>query len=117
MLRYHERPDAYGALGAEQIAQRISEEPRFAAALQGAAAAPRPGTKTYARWKDALVGCFKAGRYAHFSKSAHRIGGLKVYRLEEARLPGKVTAALAALTADARGPAKNSDGESGSSGA
>ncbi len=82
-----------------QIAQRISEEPRFAAALQGAAAAPRPGTKTYARWKDALVGCFKAGRYGHFSKSAHRIGGLKVYRLERARLPAKVTAALAGLAA------------------
>lgn len=78
--------------------------------MAGAAAAPRPGTKTYARWKDALVGCFKAGRYSHFSKSTHKIGGLKVYRLEAARMPPKVTAALAALRAGA--PASSDAGGS-----
>ena len=98
------------ASGAAQIAQCISEEPRFAAALAGAAAAPRPGTKTYARWKDALVGCFKAGRYPHFSKTKDKTGGLKVYRLEAARMPPKVTAALAALGAGA--PASSSAGGS-----
>ena len=28
----------------------------------------RPGTKTYPRWKDALLGCFKKGRYPHLGK-------------------------------------------------
>ncbi|KAK9831475.1 hypothetical protein WJX81_008615 [Elliptochloris bilobata] len=108
-------PDNEGNL--TQIAQQISEEPRFAAALAGAAAAPRPGTKTYARWKDALVGCFKAGRYAHFSKSDIKTGGLKVYRLEPVRMPPKVTAALAALGAGGcGGPASSSAAESGFSG-
>ena len=30
---------------------------------------PRPGTKVYARYKDALLGCFKKGRYRHFSRA------------------------------------------------
>lgn len=30
---------------------------------------PRPGTKVYARYKDALLGCFKKGRYRHFGRA------------------------------------------------
>ena len=30
---------------------------------------PRPGTKVYARYKDALLGCFKKRRYDHFSRA------------------------------------------------
>jgi len=43
---------------------------------------PRPGTKTYPRWKDALVGCFKQGRYPHLQKTDRKNGTLSIYRLD-----------------------------------
>ncbi len=41
-----------------QISDVIKEHPAFARHLDWSA---RPGTKTYPRWKDALIGCFKVG--------------------------------------------------------
>jgi hypothetical protein len=41
------------------------------------------------RWKDALVGCFKAGRYPHLEKTARKREGLTVYRLLPDSVPDK----------------------------
>ena len=49
----------------------------------------RPGTKTYPRWKDALLGCFKRGRYPHLNKSARKCQGLNVYCLDQAKMPSR----------------------------
>ncbi len=38
------------------------------------------------RWKDALVGCFKRGRYPHLIKTSKKEEGLSVYRLDTALL-------------------------------
>eukprot|EP00892_Ulva_mutabilis_P001407 jgi/Ulvmu1/11267/UM073_0039.1 len=50
---------------------------------------PRPGTKTYPRWKDALVGCFKPGRYPHLKKTNRKKEGLTVYALVKNAIPDK----------------------------
>lgn len=42
-----------------QISDVIKDHPAFAKDLDWSA---RPGTKTYPRWKDALIGCFKVAR-------------------------------------------------------
>ena len=34
------------------------------------------------RWKDALVGCFKQGRYPHLYKTERKFEGLSVYALD-----------------------------------
>jgi hypothetical protein len=39
-----------------QISEVIKDHSAFAKELDWSA---RPGTKTYPRWKDALIGCFK----------------------------------------------------------
>ena len=44
-----------------QISDVIKDHPAFAKDLDWSA---RPGTKTYPRWKDALIGCFKVPRLA-----------------------------------------------------
>mmetsp|Transcript_4730 Transcript_4730/g.13119 ORF Transcript_4730/g.13119 Transcript_4730/m.13119 type:complete len:462 (-) Transcript_4730:256-1641(-) len=69
-------PDNEGNL--TQITQLISTNERFAAELDWT---PRPGTKTYPRWKDALVGCFKPGRYPHLMKTDRKRDGLTIYKL------------------------------------
>lgn len=51
-----------------QISDVIKEHPVFSKELDWSA---RPGTKTYPRWKDALIGCFKAGRYPHLVSSSY----------------------------------------------
>ena len=56
----------------------------------------RPGTKTYPRWKDALLGCFKKGRYPHLAKSQKKSQGLNVYTLTLARMPPAVHTAVRA---------------------
>lgn len=50
----------------------------------------RPGTKTYPRWKDALLGCFKKGRYPHLYKKVHRRTGHQIYGLDMFKMPAKV---------------------------
>jgi hypothetical protein len=83
-----------------QISAVIQAVPAFAGDLDWS---PRPGTKTYPRWKDALVGCFKAGRYPHLVKSDRRLDGLNVYRLvgqaPAPRAGGRAAAAVAAAGA------------------
>ena len=66
-------PSAHSACSAllVQISDVIKEHPAFAPALDWSA---RPGTKTYPRWKDALIGCFKAGRYPHLVKTERKVG-------------------------------------------
>lgn len=66
-----------------EITDLITRTDRFAAELDWT---PRPGTKTYPRWKDALVGCFKPGRYEHLVKTDRKVDGLTVYKL----LPDKL---------------------------
>jgi len=61
-----------------QITELITKTERFASELDWT---PRPGTKTYPRWKDALVGCFKPGRYGHLIKTDRKLDGLTVYKL------------------------------------
>lgn len=46
----------------------------------------RPGTKTYPRFKDTLLGCFKAGRYAHLVNTHRKVNGKNIYRLDETKL-------------------------------
>jgi hypothetical protein len=46
----------------------------------------RPGTKTYPRFKDTLLGCFKAGRYGHLVNTHRKVNGKTIYRLEEKNL-------------------------------
>ena len=75
-----------------QISEVIKQHPAFAKDLDWSA---RPGTKTYPRWKDALIGCFKAGRYPHLVKTERKRDGLNVYLLDEARMPASVAAAAA----------------------
>jgi hypothetical protein len=41
------------------------------------------------RWKDALVGCFKPGRYPHLKKTSRKKEGLTVYALIENCIPEK----------------------------
>ena len=53
-----------------QISDVIKEHGAFAPQLDWSA---RPGTKTYPRWKDALIGCFKAGRYPHLVKTERKV--------------------------------------------
>ena len=69
-------PDNEGNL--TQITELISKNQRFSAELDWT---PRPGTKTYPRWKDALVGCFKPGRYPHLMKTDRKRDGLTIYKL------------------------------------
>lgn len=69
-------PDNEGNL--TQITELIAANERFAAELDWT---PRPGTKTYPRWKDALVGCFKPGRYPHLVKTDRKRDGLNIYKL------------------------------------
>jgi len=69
-------PDNEGNL--TQITDLIVANERFAAELDWT---PRPGTKTYPRWKDALVGCFKPGRYPHLVKTDRKREGLNIYKL------------------------------------
>uniref|UniRef100_A0A061R5K4 Myb-like domain-containing protein n=1 Tax=Tetraselmis sp. GSL018 TaxID=582737 RepID=A0A061R5K4_9CHLO len=69
-------PDNEGNLS--QITELIAANERFASELDWT---PRPGTKTYPRWKDALVGCFKPGRYPHLIKTDRKRDGLTVYKL------------------------------------
>ena len=91
----------------EQISDVIKEHPGFAKDLDWSA---RPGTKTYPRWKDALIGCFKAGRYPHLVKTERKRDGLNVYLLDEARMPAAVAAAAAKALSAAE------DSEEGSAG-
>ena len=91
----------------EQISDVIKEHPGFAKDLDWSA---RPGTKTYPRWKDALIGCFKAGRYPHLVKTERKRDGLNVYLLDEARMPAAVAAAAAKALSAAE------DSEEGSTG-
>lgn len=60
----------------------------------------RPGTKTYPRWKDALLGCFKAGRYKHLSNSGSKEAGLNVYSLYASKMPTDVAATVNKAVAD-----------------
>lgn len=46
----------------------------------------RPGTKTYPRFKDTLLGCFKAGRYSHLVNTHRKVNGKTIYRLNERAL-------------------------------
>ena len=46
----------------------------------------RPGTKTYPRFKDTLLGCFKAGRYSHLVNTHRKVNGKTIYRLDEKAL-------------------------------
>eukprot|EP00891_Asterochloris_glomerata_P001907 jgi/Astpho2/1907/fgenesh1_pg.00038_%23_56_t len=62
-----------------QIAAVIEQHPEYSRELDFT---PRPGTKTYPRWKDALVGCFKQGRYPHLYKTERKFEGLSVYALD-----------------------------------
>lgn len=39
------------------------------------------------RWKDALVGCFKKGRYPHLGKAAEKMGKLIVYTMGAGAIP------------------------------
>ena len=42
------------------------------------------------RWKDALVGCFKPGRYPHLQKTAKKKEGLSIYALVDPKaIPDK----------------------------
>lgn len=41
------------------------------------------------RWKDALVGCFKPGRYPHLKKTNRKKEGLTVYALVKNVIPEK----------------------------
>mmetsp|Transcript_7872 Transcript_7872/g.22487 ORF Transcript_7872/g.22487 Transcript_7872/m.22487 type:complete len:507 (+) Transcript_7872:651-2171(+) len=66
-----------------QIGELITNNDFFAKELDWS---PRPGTKTYPRWKDALVGCFKPGRYPHLFKTDRKTDGLTVYKLDRAKL-------------------------------
>lgn len=66
-----------------QIAEIIAATPEFKQDLDWSA---RPGTKTYPRWKDALVGCFKQGRYPHLFKHPSKVNGLNVYYLDENKM-------------------------------
>lgn len=83
-----------------QISDVIKGHPAFAKDLDWSA---RPGTKTYPRWKDALIGCFKAGRYPHLVKTDRKREGLNVYLLDEARMPPGVAAAAVKALAAANG--------------
>ena len=74
-----------------QVAAAIQALPACAPLLDWS---PRPGTKTYPRWKDALVGCFKAGRYPHLAKTGRKDGALNVYALVPP-LPPAAEAAIA----------------------
>ncbi len=47
-----------------------------------------------ARWKDALVGCFKRGRYPHLIKTSKKEEGLSVYRLDITLLTSAVVQEL-----------------------
>ena len=47
------------------------------------------------RWKDALVGCFKKGRYPYLIKTSKKEEGLSVYRLDTALLTPAVDQELA----------------------
>lgn len=102
-----------------QIADVIKEHPAFAPHLDWSA---RPGTKTYPRWKDALIGCFKAGRYPHLVKTERKHEGLNVYLLDERRMSAAVVstthAALAAASAEdgGEGSAVHAGGSDRSSG-
>lgn len=62
----------------DAIAKIIEANPEFARQLDYSA---RPGTKTYPRWKDTLLGCFKAGRYRHLLNTHLKVNGKNVYRL------------------------------------
>jgi hypothetical protein len=62
----------------KQITDIITANERFAAELDWT---PRPGTKTYPRWKDALVGCFKPGRYPYLVKTDRKHEGMNIYKL------------------------------------
>ena len=59
-----------------QISDVIKDHSAFAKDLDWSA---RPGTKTYPRWKDALIGCFKVRRSGHlkltFQKSRSKAYG------------------------------------------
>ena len=55
-----EHPTIFVAL---QISDVIKDHPAFAKDLDWSA---RPGTKTYPRWKDALIGCFKVALLSSF---------------------------------------------------
>eukprot|EP00884_Botryococcus_braunii_P004872 jgi/Botrbrau1/14386/Bobra.0014s0035.1 len=74
-------PNRQGNLN--QIAGIIADTPEFKDDLDWSA---RPGTKTYPRWKDALVGCFKQGRYPHLFKNPSKVNGLNIYYLDESKL-------------------------------
>lgn len=73
---------AAGGVGG-QIAEIIAATPEFKQDLDWSA---RPGTKTYPRWKDALVGCFKQGRYPHLFKNASKVNGYNIYYLDENKM-------------------------------
>uniref|UniRef100_A0A7S1X7U3 Myb-like domain-containing protein n=1 Tax=Tetraselmis chuii TaxID=63592 RepID=A0A7S1X7U3_9CHLO len=66
-----------------QIGDLIKSNPHFSKELDWS---PRPGTKTYPRWKDALVGCFKPGRYPHLIKTERKTDGLTVYKLDQTKV-------------------------------
>lgn len=83
-------PGQQGTLS--QIASAIRQHPAHGLELDWS---PRPGTKTYPRWKDALVGCFKRGRYPHLSKTRAREVGMSLYRLDPARITQAVQLELA----------------------
>ncbi|CAL8463714.1 g3248 [Coccomyxa elongata] len=93
-----------------EISDVIKQHPAFAKDLDWSA---RPGTKTYPRWKDALIGCFKAGRYPHLVKTERKRDGLTVYLLDEARMPASVAAATAKALSAAE---EDSEGGSGGRG-
>mmetsp|Transcript_30992 Transcript_30992/g.79562 ORF Transcript_30992/g.79562 Transcript_30992/m.79562 type:complete len:448 (+) Transcript_30992:262-1605(+) len=73
-----------------QIGDLIKNNPHFSKELDWS---PRPGTKTYPRWKDALVGCFKPGRYPHLIKTERKTDGLTVYRLDPTKVSAPYTGA------------------------
>jgi hypothetical protein len=108
-----------------EIADAIQRVPAFSSQLDWS---PRPGTKTYPRWKDALVGCFKAGRYPHLQKTGDKHDGLNVYALvgeppidrkhlealvASGALPRDVLADTAAGGALARQPSRAAAGAAG----
>ena len=79
------------ACGASDGERALQANPNFRKDLDFTA---RPGTKTYPRWKDALLGCFKQGRYPHLSKSSRKRHGLNIYCLTMNKMPAKAVALL-----------------------